>query len=85
LGKLKALARRVRHLLNERDREHLEHAQAIENVLRKLDKRQRQLEEDLAFARTGGESAKLRQRLAVVEAMRKKGMRFLHEERSALS
>ena len=82
--KVKKLLRKLNRLLDENSHDHLQRAKSLEKVTRKLKRRQKLLEEGLRSADDVNKAGKIKKKLAIVKAMRVKGLRALKEERRAV-
>jgi len=81
--KVKKLLRKLNRLLDDEGHDHARRARSLEKVTRKMKARQKRLEEMLQEAGGKNEARKIEKQIAVVKAMRKKGIVALREENRA--
>jgi hypothetical protein len=80
-SKIKKLGAKLQTYLDDDRLSKEKHRNSLKKVLRKLKKRQTELEADLRSASGDGESRNVKKHIAVVRAMRKKGLRALKDGR----
>jgi len=79
--KIKKLLGKLNRLIDSDSHDHARHAESLEKVCRKLKSRQKLLEELLCEAKGEKAARKIAKNIAIVKAMRKKGIEALREER----
>ena len=80
-NKIKKLGDKLQNYLDDDRKLKDKQKNSLKKVLRKLKKRQDELETSLRSASEGEDSATIKKHIAVVRAMRKKGLKTLKEAR----
>lgn len=82
-AKVRKLLRKLNRLLDDESQDHARRSESLEKVTRKMKLRQKRLEEMLQEAGGPEKARKIEKQIAIVKAMRKKGIAALKDEKRA--